>query len=68
MEPDDDQNTAVCIGLLLLIGGVLLGRELVGIWPTFALSTSAVVGHFAFPAVSREAAVRRNARRLRRRL
>lgn len=65
---DDRQDTAVCIGLLLLIGGVLIGRELIGLWPTFTVSTAAVAAHFAAPTVAREVAARRYARHLRRRL
>ncbi|WP_236241693.1 hypothetical protein [Streptomyces sp. CC228A] len=65
---DVRQETAVCIGLLLLIGGVLIGRELIGLWPTFTVSTAAVVAHFATPIAAREVAVRRYARHLRRHL
>lgn len=68
MQRDQDQDLAVAIGLLLLVGGVLVGDALVGPWLTLAAGVALVLTHYLGPAVVRELAVRRFARKLRRSL
>lgn len=66
MQRDEQQAFAVAIGLLLLVGGVLLGDATVGPWATLAAGVALVLVHYLGPAVARELAVRRFARRIRR--
>lgn len=63
----EEQRLAITIALLLLIGGTLLGQQLIGTWPTLAVGVVLVVGGYALPLLVREALARRVARELRRR-
>lgn len=67
-QDDGGQALAVTLGLLLLIGGTLLLRELAGLWPAFAVATGAVVGAYYLPGITRRLIERRAVRRLRRAL
>ncbi|MFE3585071.1 hypothetical protein [Streptomyces vinaceus] len=55
---DESHALAVTVGLLLLIGGVLIAREALGLWPAFTLAVAPVVGVYAAPR-ARQAAARR---------
>ncbi|MFB7225661.1 MULTISPECIES: hypothetical protein [Terrabacteria group] len=66
-ERDEAHAFAVTVGLLLLIGGVLLMRQLWGVWAAFALAAAPVLACYLGPPIAREVAVRRFARQLRRR-
>ncbi|ORT53323.1 hypothetical protein BKD26_38700 [Streptomyces sp. CB03238] len=63
---DEEQALAVTVGLLLLIGGVLMARELLGVWVAFGLGSGAVVGGYCLPWVIRWVTIRRAVRQLRR--
>lgn len=65
---DDRQALAVTLGLLLLIGGVLLLREVAGVWWAFTITAGAVVGAYYLPDITRRLITRRAVRRLRRAL
>lgn len=62
---DETQRLAITLGLLLLIGGVLIGSQLIGVWLTFGISTSIIVGVYAGTQVKYEIKVRRFIRRMR---
>lgn len=63
---DEEQALAVTVGLLLLIGGVLIARELLGLWLAFTVAVVPVVGGYAAPIVARWLTLRRFARAVRR--
>jgi hypothetical protein len=63
---DGDQGLAITVGLLLVVGGVLIGVGLVGVWRTFTVAVVLIVGGYLSPAVARWVTVRRFARSLRR--
>lgn len=62
----EDQALAVTVGLLLLVGGVLIGRELIGVWGTFGVAVVLIVGGYLAPRIVRWLTVRQFGRRLRR--
>lgn len=67
---DDRDGLAVVLAVVLLIGGVLICRELVGLWPTVAVAYGPLLAAYCGPTLLRRAAVelevRRGARSLRR--
>ncbi|MFF2527267.1 hypothetical protein [Streptomyces liangshanensis] len=63
---DEEQALAVTLALLLLIGGVLVLRELLGVWGAFASAAGVVLAGYYTPWLVRWAIVRRAVRELRR--
>ncbi len=67
MRRDEQQALAVTVGLLLLVGAVLMARELLGLWVTFTLAAGVILGAgYGLPWLVREVTVRRFSRQLRR--
>ncbi|EST17868.1 hypothetical protein [Streptomyces niveus] len=66
MRQDDDQALAVTLALLLLIGAVLIAREVLGLWLAFGLPAAAVVAAYWCPTLVWRLAVRRLVRQVRR--
>lgn len=63
---DDEDRLAVLLAVLLALGGVLILRELLGLWATFAAGTVVAVSVWAVPYVVEAVDVRRLRRELER--
>ncbi|WP_411120353.1 hypothetical protein [Streptomyces sp. 058-1L] len=69
-ERQGDDGLAVAVAVALLVGGVLIGRELLGLWPVVVVAYGVLLAVYCGPMLARrvadEALVRRFARRLKR--
>jgi hypothetical protein len=64
----DDHALAVTLAVALLAGGVLIGRELLGLWPVVALVYGPLLAVSCGPVLARRVVVEIRVHRLRREL
>ncbi|MFB7853484.1 MULTISPECIES: hypothetical protein [unclassified Streptomyces] len=65
-ERSERDGLAVVLAVVLLIGVVLISRELVGLWWTVAAAYGPIVVAYCGPTLARRAAVEVEVRRFRR--
>jgi hypothetical protein len=65
---DDHDALAVTLAVALLAGGVLIGRELLGLWPVVALVYGPLLAAWCGPVLARRVAVEVRVHRMRREL
>ncbi|MGX1226895.1 hypothetical protein [Streptomyces ambofaciens] len=65
---DQDQALAAVLAALLLVGGTLIVRELLGLWPAVAVGMAPALALYGGPPVARRIAAEVEVRRFRRHL
>ncbi|WP_282090915.1 hypothetical protein [Streptomyces tendae] len=65
---DQDQALAAVLAALLLVGGTLIVRELLGLWPAAAVGMAPALALYGVPPAARRIAVAVEVHRFRRRL
>ncbi|MGW0172063.1 hypothetical protein ACWDWT_43975 [Streptomyces sp. NPDC003343] len=63
MSHGEDQALAVTLAALLLVGGTLVARELVGVWVAAGLGMGPVLAAYWGPPLARRIAIAREVRR-----
>ncbi|MFC9056323.1 hypothetical protein [Streptomyces anthocyanicus] len=65
---DQDQAFAAVLAALLLVGGTLIVRELLGLWPAAVLGMAPALALYGGPPVARRIVAEVEVRRMRRHL
>ncbi|MFH9576363.1 hypothetical protein ACH4MG_38395 [Streptomyces sp. NPDC017454] len=67
-DHDQDQLLAAALAALLLVGGTLIVRELLGLWPAVAIGMGPILAAYCGPPAARRIVAAAEVRRFRRRL